>query len=334
MNSTPPCVSFVVILDFSARWKYLSESVSDLLGWEPSDLRERSFLELVHPDELAQVQQLLRETILSDKAAAVVYMRLKHKDAHKGYILSLVVSFFLSPSASAHSLPLLPTRSLGLTVVYDRVVGSVSFYSAGGKALHTNSTAQEITVITPAASNFEFRRWHDPPAASSAPSTSRPPLLPALNDPPPEQSPRLALLLDRFSLDCTVTYYSNAQLITPAAATRRAFFDFVARADEPVVRSWLEAIKTCGVNERGHPAGGGFGYGRFRLCIEGRDSSDAPENHIPTRRPPNLSARLTGWRGRARVPVPPAESTSPQVPVDAIFSAHSDGLVCILRRAQ
>lgn len=60
------------------------------------------------------------------------------------------------------------------TVVHDRVVGryskrscltghskysrfSVSFASPGGEALHTSSTAQEITVITPAASNFEFR---------------------------------------------------------------------------------------------------------------------------------------------------------------------------------
>ncbi|KAJ7464676.1 hypothetical protein B0H11DRAFT_2050586 [Mycena galericulata] len=259
MNSTPPCVSSIVIMDFSGRWKYLTESVSDLLGWEPSDLREHSFFELVHPDELAQVQQLHTDTIVSDKAAAVVYMRLKHKDAHKGYILSLV----------------------SWTVVYDKLVGSVSFYSPGGKPFHTSSTAQEITVITPAASNFEFRRWHDPPVAqslqplprsSTAPRPPRPRVLPPPAELPGPKSPRIALLLDRFSLNCTVTHYSNDQLISAAAAMRRPFFDFVAREDEPVVRSWLEAIKTCGVNDRGHPSGGGFGYGRFFLCTEGRNS--------------------------------------------------------------
>jgi hypothetical protein len=93
-----------------------------------------------------------------------------------------------------------------------------------------------------------------------------------LPDLPAVQSCRTALILDRFSVNCTVTYYSNHRLVTPAAATTRTFFDFVALQDEAVVRSWLEVIKTCGVNDRGHPSDGGFGYGRFLLCPEGRDS--------------------------------------------------------------
>ncbi|KAJ7439237.1 hypothetical protein FB451DRAFT_1302713 [Mycena latifolia] len=309
MNGTPPSVSFIAITDFSARWEYLTESVSDLLGWDPGDLRDHSFFELVHPDELSQVKQLHQETILADKAAVVVYMRLKHKDAHKGYLLCAV----------------------SRTVVHDKVVGSVSFASPGGKALHNSSTAQEITVITPTASNFEFRRWHDPPPSRSSPNP-RPTALVCDPAPPTDlpaaQSSRTALILDRFSVNCTVTYYSNHQLVSPAAATPRTFFDFVAREDEAVVRSWLEAIKTCGVNDRGHPSSGGFGYGRFLLCTEGRDST-------ASERPPTRSTPR--WRGhstRSRVPTPPTESTSPQISVDAIFSAHSDGLVCILRRAQ
>ncbi|KAJ7701424.1 hypothetical protein B0H17DRAFT_1045376 [Mycena rosella] len=309
MNSTPPCVSFIAITDFSARWEYMTESVSDLLGWDPSDLRDHSFFELVHPDELSKVQQLHHETILADKAAAVAYMRLKHKDAHKGYLLCAV----------------------SRTVVHDKVVGSVSFATPGGKALHNSSTAQEITVITPTASNFEFRRWNDPqprlqppsPTSPAArPSSTRDPTPPA--DLPTAQSARTALILDRFSVNCTVTYYSNHQLVVPAAATRRAFFDLVAREDEAVVRSWLEAIKTCGVNGRGQPSGGGFGYGRFLLCTEGRDSAPSTEP------PPQPTSR---WRRHpTRVPAPPTDA-SPQISVDAIFSAHSDGLVCILRRA-
>ncbi|KAJ7256833.1 hypothetical protein B0H12DRAFT_1210160 [Mycena haematopus] len=297
MNSTPPSVSFIVILDFSARWKYLTGSVSDLLGWEPSDLREHSFFELVHPEELLRVQRLHCETISSDEAATTAYMRLKHKDAYKG------------------------------TVVHDRIVGSVSFGSPGNEVLHANSTAQEITVICPAAANFEFRRWHDPrpvvsrplsPATSPVPPTA---LLPPSADLPATQSSRTALILDRFSVNCTITYYSNDQLISSAAATRRPFFDVVARQDEAIVRSWLVAIKTFGVNECGYPSsGGGFGYGRFLLCTEGRDSmaSDSP-------------VASTWRRNPSQMRVSSLENT---VSVDAIFSAHSDGLVCILRRAQ
>ncbi|KAF8215002.1 hypothetical protein K438DRAFT_1800577 [Mycena galopus ATCC 62051] len=308
MNSSRPSVSFIVILDFSARWKYLTESVSDLLGWEPNDLREHSFFDLVHPEELTKVQRLHYETISSDKAATMAYMRLKHKDAHKGYLLCAV----------------------SRTVVHNRVVGSVSFASPGGEALHTSSTAQEITVISPAAANFEFRRWHDPPPTTPrppSPTTSTVPPTVLLHPPadlPTTQSSRTALILDRFSVNCTVTYYSNHQLISSAAATKRPFFDFVARQDEAVVRSWLAAIKTCGVNERGHPSSGGFGYGRFLLCTQGRES-------IASEHPSAVSARRTPNPSRTRVSSPPMENT---VSVDAIFSAHSDGLVCILRRAQ
>ncbi|KAJ7078596.1 hypothetical protein B0H15DRAFT_788823, partial [Mycena belliarum] len=263
-----------------ARWEYLTESVTDLLGWDPSDLRDHLFFELVHPDELSQVQQLHQETVLADKAAAVVYMRLKHKNAHQGYLLCAVVSdLFLFTFAS------------------------ISFASPGGKALHSSSTAQEITVVTPTASNFEFRastslyqclqcthrllqRWHEPapitsrlqsPPQGSASQRSTNTLDPATPAAlPAAQSFRTALILDRFSVNCTVTYYSNHQLISPAAATPRPFFDLVAAEDEATVRSWLEAIKTCGVNDHGHPSNGGFGYGRFLLCPEGRGSTYAP----------------------------------------------------------
>ncbi|KAG2741157.1 hypothetical protein P692DRAFT_20881041 [Suillus brevipes Sb2] len=52
MESETPRVSFITILDFSedARWLFFTESVSDLLGFEPRELLGRPALELVHPD--------------------------------------------------------------------------------------------------------------------------------------------------------------------------------------------------------------------------------------------------------------------------------------------
>jgi hypothetical protein len=43
------------------------------------------------------------------------------------------------------------------TVAWNVLVGSVSFASMGPKAMHNASTAQEVTIITPSAANFEFR---------------------------------------------------------------------------------------------------------------------------------------------------------------------------------
>lgn len=41
--------------------------------------------------------------------------------------------------------------------MHNVLVGSVSFASPGAKALHNASTAQEITVITPSATNFQIK---------------------------------------------------------------------------------------------------------------------------------------------------------------------------------
>ena len=52
----------------------------------------------------------------------------------------------------------------------------------------------------------------------------------------------------------------------------RSFFDFVAPRSDKIVRSWIDVIKAWGVNERGQPSDGGFGYGKFILFPKGRDS--------------------------------------------------------------
>nr|GAT55862.1 predicted protein [Mycena chlorophos] len=173
--------------------------------------------------------------------------------------------------------------------VYDCVVGSVSYARPGGETLRTTSTAQEVIVVAPAASNLRWQRWHEPPqptpAQALAPS-------PQPEDLPSTQSIRTAFILDRFSTNCTITQYINInithQLIAPSAARRRPFFDFVARDDEALVRSWLGAVKTCGVNDRGQPSNGGFAYGRFLMCPQGRDSTAVAP--LP----------LLGWRAKPR----------------------------------
>lgn len=78
--------------------------------------------------------------------------------------------------------------------------------------------------------------------------------------------------MDRFSVNCTISYCSNDLLLSTTAAIGRSFFDFVAKKDEDIVRSWIDVIKGWGVNERGAPSDGGFGFGRFGLLTEGRDS--------------------------------------------------------------
>ncbi|KAG0698291.1 hypothetical protein DFH29DRAFT_941916 [Suillus ampliporus] len=349
MESETPRVSFIAIVDFSedARWLFLTESVSDLLGFEPRELIGRPALELVHPDEFLQVKQMHYDTIREDKAAALAYLRLKHKDPFKGYILCAV----------------------SRTVVHTVVVGSVSFATPGGKALQNTSTAQEVEVITPSAKNFELRRWGDPSPISSSPiadlsspaaspstdtdtndassdrSQSKKPAIISFNL-LPHQSQRSALILDRFSIHCTVLYCSNDLFLSTTKVLGRSFFDFVTSRTEHSVRSWIDVIKSWGVNERGQPSDGGFGFGKFVLLHAGRDSRGENEQDMPLsrRRDARINSRMPsssryashspGTSSRLRPPSSASSSTfgsDQEIPVDAIFSGHSDGILLILR---
>ncbi|KAI0322388.1 hypothetical protein OF83DRAFT_1161242 [Amylostereum chailletii] len=341
---------------FQARWVFLSESVTDLLGFEPKELVGTPSLDLVHPDEFSSVRKIHYDTIRQDKAAVLVYLRMRHKDPYRGYILC----------------------AISRTVAYNVLVGSVSFAYMGPKAMHNASTAQEVTVITPSASNFEFRRWGDPspmppspivppqstsgttpspdntPSPTSTDSASSPfadrslPLSsdsesePIRFDPLPKQSVRTALFLDRFSLNCTIIYCSNDKFVSTTSVMGRPFFDFVAARDENLVRSWIDAVKGWGVNERGQPSDGGFGYGKFTLFCPGRDSSERQPDSPPPRqrhmsRPGPQMARMHS-HSHSAAPVPQTSRhrarispVSDEMNVDAIFSAHSDGLMVIIR---
>ncbi|PPQ80445.1 hypothetical protein CVT25_001772 [Psilocybe cyanescens] len=486
MNTPTPCLSFIGIVDFSQEvaFSFEHKSPSRLLtafprrnGYEPHELIGRPSLELVHPDEFPRVKQLHYDTIQQDKAAVLVYLRMKHKDRFKGYVLMQNTLFKEA----------LFLRGARRTVVHNVLVGSVSFASPGAKALQNASTAQEITVISPVASNFEFRRWHDPspmppspippsmaipqalpmamalpaspsPSASSwsssrSPRGSSSPLSPGLGglrhrsdsggsassgrrsrassrsslSVSPERrahtshirrgsgggepnanttttgsthargdsnavpiisfphlsnkSFRTALILDRFSAHCTIMYCSNDLLISSSDAIGCSFYDFVDAPDEAIVRDWINTVKGWGVNEKGQPSDGGFGFGKFCLITERRDSIERmPDPPSPSRNRRASTSRgatansragrhphhrgqhhtaasrtapaLTA-RSAARTAARPQSQSPPQeharlglglgtsqsqaqcekFKVDAIFSAHSDGLMVILRRA-
>ncbi|KAI0821976.1 hypothetical protein BC628DRAFT_710331 [Trametes gibbosa] len=365
-SSSTACVSFIGIVDFTedAKWVYCSESVYDLLGFEPHELIGTPSLNLVHPDEFSEVKELHYTTISQDQAAVLAYLRMRHKDPYKGYILC----------------------GISRTVCQNVLVGSVSFAAPGPKAMHNASTAQEVKIITPTAKDLEFRRWNDPNPMPPCPipaermgSPSRRERTRAISfDPLPEQSVRTALILDRFSVNCGILYCSNDSLLATTTCMGRSFFDFVSRREEDLVRSWIDVIKGWGVNERGQPSDGGFGFGKFTVLVRGRDSSIRQPDPVPSRhrngshahshphsdphsasnsrtrdaRSHNYpSAAGSGYRerdrererererdrererGMMRAPRARGSAAEGELVVDAIFSAHSDGLMVILRKS-
>ncbi|KAG5717425.1 hypothetical protein E4T56_gene7686 [Termitomyces sp. T112] len=355
----PPNLSFIGIVDFSqeAKWIYMTPSVYDLLGYEPGELIGRPSLELVHPDEFTTVKRIHHDTIVKDKAAVLLYLRMKHKIHSRGYILC----------------------GISRTVVHNVLVGSVSFANPT-KAMHNASTAQEIEIVSPTSPNFQAKRWHDPPVSPPRPPSLRLPTLSSVNSwntrlspgsasesdsdessPTPElqrqdsfqfshlpnQSLRTLFILDRFTEKGTIMYCSNDCLVTTLSAIGRPFFDYVHESDEGTVKKWIETVKGWGVNELGQPSDGGFGYGCFTLLAKGRDSSQRVADPVEPRHRigRHRASRHARDSGRAsRIPdrthagssltLPPMEGQSPEILVDAIFSAHSDGLMVVLRRSE
>ena len=105
------------------------------------------------PYILTKPTRNLSDTISQDKAAVLAYLRMRHKDPYKGYVLCGIVRAPLSRPCTRCSTTLFQSR----TVVHNVLVGSVSFASPGPKAMHNASTAQEVEIVTPSATNFEFR---------------------------------------------------------------------------------------------------------------------------------------------------------------------------------
>lgn len=72
-------------------------------GYEPHELIGTASLLLVHPDEFSEVKELHYTTISQDQAAVLAYLRMKHKDPYKGYILCGIVSFIRARSPQSVS---------------------------------------------------------------------------------------------------------------------------------------------------------------------------------------------------------------------------------------
>ncbi|KAJ3565764.1 hypothetical protein NP233_g7431 [Leucocoprinus birnbaumii] len=133
----------------------------------------------------------------------------------------------------------------------------------------------------------------------------------------PNQSFRTAFILDRFSMNCTILYCSNDLLISTTDCIGRSFFDYVARRDEEQVRSWVDCVKGWGVNERGQPSDGGFGFGKFLLITEGRDSMLRPSSGPNTDLTKITSLKILAWHSRTRTSsdfTKPAPAPAPTPP--------------------
>ncbi|KAG6812302.1 hypothetical protein H0H92_003475 [Tricholoma furcatifolium] len=329
----PPNLSFIGIVDFSqeARWIYMTPSVYDLLGYEPHELIGRPSLELVHPDEFTAVRRIhqwgyLVLTVVHNVLVGSVSFANPGKAMHNASTAQEVE--IVSPT----------TTNFQVKRWNDPVVNTAP--------RHSNAIPSPTST-----SGWNTRRSSGSPPSSDAEDGSPTPELQRQDsfqfNHLPNQSLRTLFILDRFTEKGTIMYCSNDCLVTTLSAIGRPFFDYVHEADEETVKKWIETVKGWGVNDLGQPSDGGFGYGLFTLLAKGRDSSQRVADPVESRhrtgrnkgvRHPRVGGRASYIPDRnqagSSVTLPPMEGPSPEILVDAIFSAHSDGLMVVLRRSE
>ncbi len=72
---------FIALHDADGRYRYVSPSSENVVGWAPKELEGVSPFELVHPDELHAVRERLSEVISGEAEGSTVF-RFRHRDGH------------------------------------------------------------------------------------------------------------------------------------------------------------------------------------------------------------------------------------------------------------
>ncbi|CEL52116.1 hypothetical protein RSOLAG1IB_00653 [Rhizoctonia solani AG-1 IB] len=260
--------SFMFIITNSLTFAYTSESVTDVLGFEQHDLLRRRIIELVDDSEQEDVVRALNSISRESKAATLLYLHLLHAQQRRFVFCQMTIS-----------------------VAGNVIVGSICQASpdAIGRTVRDQS-AEEVYVAMsespryPGIVNYRTVNWTG------------------------TQLPKTALLLDRFSADCTITHCTNNAILDNEACVHRrgGLFGYVAAQDEASVRSFITRLKQSGI-EANAPTNLGFVYQTFNLCVDGRDLRASPR-----------SAQTSS-------------NGANEVRVSAVGSASSDGLILVIK---
>ncbi|KAH6631638.1 hypothetical protein F5144DRAFT_488892 [Chaetomium tenue] len=152
---------------------FASDSILDILGYQPDEVRGKSAFEYFHPEEVPFARSIHSRGVLLDKAAVLHYARIVAKN---GQWMSCECCF---------------------TVVHNVLVASTSIYFRGERSERRARDAPQIRRIF--SSSPRDPRYHMLEHLS-----------PKFKMPPMEREPRAALILNRFTRNLTIMYATDA----------------------------------------------------------------------------------------------------------------------------
>ncbi|KAK4204092.1 hypothetical protein QBC40DRAFT_2700 [Triangularia verruculosa] len=173
---------------------FASDSILDILGYHPDEVKGQTCFAFFHPDEVPFARSIHSRGVLMDKAAVLHYARIRSKS---GEYVNCECCF---------------------TVVHTVLVASISIYLRGDKSERRAKQAPEIR-----------RKFSCSPLDPRYHMLEH--LSPKFKMPAMEREPRAALILNRFSLALNVMYAtpSVAQIIGihPDELMDKSFYDCI-----------------------------------------------------------------------------------------------------------
>ncbi|KAI2618804.1 hypothetical protein GGR54DRAFT_143406 [Hypoxylon sp. NC1633] len=174
---------------------FASESIVDILGYQPQDVQGKSCFDYFHPDEMPFARSVHSRGVLLDKAAVLHYVRIMSGD---GQWISCECCF---------------------TIVHDVLVACTSVYRRGEKSERRAIEAPQIRRIF--SSSPRDPRYHMLEHLS-----------PKFKMQPMEREPRAALILNRFTRTLTVMFATNAVSsilgVRPDQVQEKSFYECIA----------------------------------------------------------------------------------------------------------
>jgi hypothetical protein len=290
--------TFMTIHDLTpeAKIMYASESISDILDFEPHEVIGKSWFECFHDNDTPNFRSIHSESVYLEKAAVIHYARIKKKD---GQFQDCECVF---------------------TIVHDVLVSCTSIYRGKGQERNdANAICKHFT--TPP----KDPRYH---MLEHLSSKFRMPTMENIS-----REPRAALILNRFTRSLTVMYCTDAIVkvlgVTKEYLLNKSFYDCVNTA---CVRDAISCIESAKGNDS--IAYIRFWCRDPRHPYELTDLQEALDENsdVESDADDNGGVALSP----DRPPPPPAPANLPpfeQIQLEAVISCTSDGLVVILRKA-
>lgn len=293
---------------------FVSDSITEILGYRPHEVQGRSCFDFFHPDEVPFARWIHNRGVLLDKAAVLHYARVASR---AGDWVSCECVF---------------------TVVHDVIVACTSVYRHSHKSERRAVEAPQVRRMF--SSSAKDPRYHMLEHLSAK-----------FRMPPAEREPRAALILNRFTRTLSVMFSTPAVAgilgISPDELQHKSFYDCIApncladatrclesaKANDSIayLRFWFRDPRRVENMEpqNDEPL-------HTTTNDETSSTSDESEGGAPIDDP--MEVDMSSLSGSNRMVSPSHRSPARQRPLyielEAVVSCTSDGLVVILRKAR